>query len=255
MSMNTGAREWDAEIYDRVSDPQFAWGTEVLGRLELTGSETVLDAGCGTGRVTAELAERLPNGRVIAIDGSEAMVAKARQALGAQAEVRHADLAELEIPERVDLVFSTAVFHWLPDHDNLFSRLHEALRPGGRLVAQCGGAGNVASLAGAILAVAAREPFAGRFDEMPAMWNFATAEDTERRLAAAEFEDARAWLEPKPLEPEHPLEFLSTVTLGPHLERLPAELRDGFTHGVASEMGEPLKLDYVRLNMTARRPE
>ena len=58
--MNTGAREWDAETYDAVSDPQFEWGMEVLERLELRGDEVAVDAGCGSGRVTAELAERLP---------------------------------------------------------------------------------------------------------------------------------------------------------------------------------------------------
>ncbi len=68
--MNSSAREWDAETYDAVSDPQFNWGMEVLDRLELRGDEAVLDAGCGSGRVTAELARRLPRGRLIAVDGS-----------------------------------------------------------------------------------------------------------------------------------------------------------------------------------------
>ena len=63
-AINTGPREWDAETYDAVSDPQYEWGIEVLERLELRGDETVLDAGCGSGRVTAELVERLPEGRV-----------------------------------------------------------------------------------------------------------------------------------------------------------------------------------------------
>ena len=81
-AINTSAREWDAETYDEVSQPQFEWGMEVLGRLELRGDEVALDAGCGSGRVTAELAKRLPQGRVIAVDGSEAMIAKARERLG-----------------------------------------------------------------------------------------------------------------------------------------------------------------------------
>ena len=85
--MNTGPREWDAETYDAVSDPQFEWGMEVLERLELRGDETALDAGCGSGRVTAELLERLPEGRVIAVDGSEAMIEKARERLGDRADL------------------------------------------------------------------------------------------------------------------------------------------------------------------------
>jgi trans-aconitate 2-methyltransferase len=251
--INTGAREWDAETYDKVSDPQFEWGVKTLERLELDGDEVVLDAGCGSGRVTEKLAARLPRGHVIAIDGSEAMVAKAREALGDRAEVRYGDLALLEMDSEVDVVFSTAVFHWLPDHDNLYRRLHRALRAGGRLVAQCGGQGNVAGLATAIVEVAADSRYASHFEEMEGIWNFAGPEETEQRLATAGFAEARCWLQPAPLTPEYPLEFLATVTLGPHLARLPVELRDGFTRAVAAELGDPVTLDYVRLNIDALR--
>ncbi len=252
-AMNTGAREWDAQTYDRVSDPQFEWGMRTLERLELNGDEVVLDAGCGSGRVTAELAKRLPEGRVIAIDGSQAMVELAREALGERAEVNYGDLAELEMESEVDVVFSTAVFHWISDHDNLFSRLHRALRPGGRLVAQCGGRGNVAKLAAAIVQVAADPRYGPHFEGMKGIWNFADPQQTEQRLGAAGFAEAHCWLHPAPVSPEHPLEFLATVTLGPHLARLPEELRDDFTRDVAAELGDPLTLDYVRLNIDASR--
>ncbi|MDX6594773.1 MAG: trans-aconitate 2-methyltransferase, partial [Solirubrobacterales bacterium] len=108
--MNSSPREWDAETYDAVSDPQFSWGMEVLERLDLRGDETALDAGCGSGRVTAELADRLPRGSLIAADGSEAMIAKARERLGGGATYLVADLSELEIEEPVELIFSTATF-------------------------------------------------------------------------------------------------------------------------------------------------
>jgi trans-aconitate 2-methyltransferase len=252
-AMNTGAREWDAETYDAVSDPQFEWGMEVLERLELNGDETVLDAGAGSGRVTEALLERLPRGRVIALDGSEQMIAKARERLGDRVEYVVTDLAALELSESVDLVFSTATFHWIGDHDNLFRRIHAVLRPGGRLVAQCGGAGNVAGLARAIVAVAARPEFGRHFEGMSGMWNFAEPGETEQRLSAAGFSDVRAWLQEKFVSPEQPYEFLSTVTLGPHLARLPEELHRPFTEAVMAEMGDPITLDYVRLNMEASR--
>src|SRR5215213_8628831 len=143
--MNTGAREWDAETYDAVSDPQFEWGMEVLERLELRGDETVVDAGAGSGRVTEELIKRLPSGCMIAVDGSEAMVEKAKERLGDRADYLVSDLVELELREPVDLVFSTATLHWIQDHDALFRQLRKVLKPGGRLVAQCGGQGNVAT--------------------------------------------------------------------------------------------------------------
>jgi trans-aconitate 2-methyltransferase len=253
--MNSDAREWDAETYDAVSDPQFEWGTEVLERLQLRGDEVAVDAGCGSGRVTAELVERLPDGRVIAVDGSEAMVAKARERLGDRADYLVSDLVELQLEEPVDLVFSTATFHWIGDHDRLFARLREALKPGGRLVAQCGGFGNVAGHTRAIAAAAADPDFGQHLSGAKAPWNFASPEEAEPRLRRAGFEDVRCWLEPKPVTPERPLEFISTVTLDPILDQLPPKKRRPFAEAVLEQEGEPLVLEYVRLNIEATVPE
>lgn len=249
--INTGPREWDAETYDAVSDPQFEWGMEVLGRLELRGDETAVDAGCGSGRVTEQLARRLPAGRVIAVDGSAAMIEKARERLGEETTYVVSDLSELALPEPADLVFSTATFHWIVDHDRLFVCLRKNLAPGGRLVAQCGGAGNVAGHARAIAAVVASPEYQRYFEGMGAMWNFAEAETTAERLRGAGFADVRCWLEPKPYKPVDPLRFTMTVTLGPHLARLPEPKRQPFAEAVLGLCGEPLTLDYVRLNIEA----
>lgn len=250
--MNSGPLEWDAKTYDAISDPQFSWGMEVLERLELNGDEDVLDAGCGSGRVTAELVKRLPRGRLLAVDGSEAMITKAQERLGDGASYLVADLSELEIEEPVDLIFSTATFHWILDHDGLFKRLRSALHPGGRLVAQCGGEGNVAEHTRVIATVSARPAFASHFGEMTGIWNFASSEETERRLHQAGFSEVRCWLEPRPVQPEHPLEFISTVTLGPLLAQLPQERRRPFAEAILEESNKPLVLDYVRLNIEAR---
>ena len=253
-AMNTGPREWDAETYDAVSDPQFKWGIEVLERLELRGDETAVDAGCGSGRVTEQLLKRLPNGRLVAVDGSEAMIAKAKERLGEGATYVVSDLSELALPESADLIFSTATFHWIVDHDRLFTCLRENLAPGGRLIAQCGGEGNVAEHAKAIAAVATRPEYLAHFEGMAAMWNFAPPEPTEERLRAAGFSDVHCWLEPKPYTPAEPLRFTMTVTLGPHLARLPEELRRPFAEDVIALCEQPLTLDYVRLNIEARVP-
>ena len=244
-------RDWDARVYDRVSGPQVAMAGPVLDRLELRGDETVLDAGCGSGRVTKLLLERLPRGRVIAVDAAPSMVEEAGAALGDRAEVIRSDLAELDVEERVDAVFSNAVFHWVPDHDALFARLHAALRPGGRLAAQCGGAGNVDRFLALAREVGDAEPFAEHLAGWVGPWNFAGAEETERRLLEAGFRDVRVWLEPHPVVPEYTLEYLRTVCLGHHVERLPEGLRDDYVAAVADRCGQPVELDYVRLNMDA----
>ena len=237
-------REWDAATYDRVSLPHLAWGRDVVERLELRGDERVLDAGCGTGRVTAMLLERLPHGRVVAVDGSQAMVDHARERFGERVDAFRSDLLELELDEPVDAVLSTATFHWIADHDRLFARLHAALKPGGQLVAQCGGAGNVASVEAAI----ARAGHSG-----PSPWNFAGARETAERLHRAGFTDVWTWLQPWPVEPPDPRAFFSTVILGAHLDRLPEAEREPFVDAVLAEVGEPVVADYVRLNILARR--
>jgi trans-aconitate 2-methyltransferase len=247
------SRDWDASTYDRVSDIQLGWAREQLDRLELTGGEVVLDAGCGSGRVTAELAERVPRGRVYAVDVAPSMAEHARGALGDRAAVLCQDLVELELPETVDAAFSNATFHWIPDHDRLFARLHATIRPGGRLVAQCGGRGNIDSFRVLADAIAATEPFQPYFEGWTKPWNYAGAEETKARLERAGFHDVTCWLEPRDVTPAAPRSFVQTVCLVRHLDPLPDELREPFVDRVLAEAGEPLVLEYVRLNMTARR--
>jgi trans-aconitate 2-methyltransferase len=244
-------RDWDGATYDRIAAPMTRWGADVLDRLALRGDEMVLDAGCGSGRVTERLVQRLPSGRVIALDGSPSMLAAARQRLdrfGERVTYVVADLGSplpLE-PGAADAILSTATFHWVRDHDALFRNLGRVLRPGGRLVAQCGGAGNIATVRAAI--AAAGEPWDGP-------WTFATPEQTRDRLAAAGFTDIETWLheEPTALKPGEPLrEYLGTVVLGSHLDRLPGHRRDAFVEAVAAGLPTPV-IDYVRLNILAVR--
>jgi trans-aconitate 2-methyltransferase len=245
------SRDWDAATYDRISDAQFGWALEQLERLPLAGDEVVLDAGCGSGRVTAVLLDRLPRGRVYGVDASEAMVEHARAALGDRATVLHQDLVELELPEPVDAVFSNATFHWIHDHDALFAALHRAMKPGGRLVAQCGGRGNIDAFRRTASDVTREEPFEEYFRDWSPAWNYAGAEETAGRLEQAGFTDVRIWLQPKRVAP--PCSFIETVCLLPYLNQLSEELGGQFVDRVLALTGEPPMLEYVRLNMTARR--
>jgi trans-aconitate 2-methyltransferase len=245
-------RDWNATSYERMSAPLEAMGRDVLDRLELRGDERVLDAGCGTGRVTAALVERLPRGEVVAVDGSPAMVEEAKRRLGDSAEVFTADLLELEIEPPVHAILSTATFHWIKDHDRLFERLLHVLKPGGRLAAQCGGAGNVAELDRAARLVGAREPYAHALDGWEGPWNFASPAETKDRLERLGWIDVWTWSHHVRVEPGDPREYLGTVALGSHLERLEPDLRDPFVDAVIAELAEPV-VDYVRLNILARR--
>jgi trans-aconitate 2-methyltransferase len=244
-------RDWDASTYLRVAVPQEEMARAVLDRLALEGGETVLDAGCGSGRTTALLVERVPDGRVIAVDGSPGMVEGVREVLRPQDTAILGDLIELELDEEVDAVFSAAVFHWILDHDALFARMRAALREGGRLAAQCGGEGNIDAFRVAGEEIARREPYAEHLGGIDKIWNYAAPGKTEERLRATGFTDVRCWLEPWPVHPPEPEVFAKTVCLGPYVEKLPGELRDQFVADVLATQDDPLRLDYVRLNIEA----
>jgi trans-aconitate 2-methyltransferase len=181
------------------------------------------------------------------------MVEHTQQALGERVTALCQDLTELSLPEQVDAVFSNATFHWIPDHPKLFGRLAAALKPGGQLVAQCGGFGNIDAFRVLADEVAGSGEFAPYFTDWKGPWNYARADITAERLQAAGFTDIETWLEPKPTPLEDPEPFVRTVCLVRHLDRLPAELHSSFIRAVLGRAGTPFVLDYVRLNMVARR--
>ena len=240
-------RDWDAASYDRLPIPMTAWGEVVLGWLDLVGNERVLDAGCGTRRVTALLRDRLPRGSVVALDGSVSMVERARARLGEdRMEYVVADLqSPLPVQPPVDAILSTATFHWIHDHEVLFANLAAVVRSGGQFAAQCGGSGNIASIEEALREMG--DTFEGRK-------NYATPSTTRERLEAAGFVEVETWLQEAPTPiPEPDLEpYLETICLGDHVEGMDPSRRRGFVHEVATHLPEPV-IDYVRLNMRARR--
>src|SRR5215204_3950386 len=174
------AREWDARAYEELSAPQTCWGAGVLKRLGARGDEAAIDAGCGPGRVTELLLGKLPGGSVLAVDISQAMVEAARRRFAGEPRVRveRQDLLELQVAEPVDLIFSTATFHWIKDHERLFKRLARALKPGGRLVAQCGGEGNISRATMAIKKTMEEERYRDYFEGWQDDKNYADPQTT-----------------------------------------------------------------------------
>ena len=257
--------EWNAAAYHKVSGPQTSWGRKVLARLEVRGDERAIDAGCGSGRLTAALMERLPAGRLLAIDRSRNMLLTARANLrptfGPRVSFVQVDLPRLPVNGWADLVFSTATFHWVKDHPSLFAGIYAALRSGGRLHAQCGGGPNLARAHALAARLMHAEPFESYFAGWPGPWEFANAEITATRLRAAGFVDVDASLEEAPTtlatEADY-REFVTTVIYHPHLERLPdLSLKRAFIDRItelSSQDDPPFTLDYWRLNLSAKRP-
>jgi len=243
-------REWNARSYDALPLPHTGWGVRVLHQVPLRGDEHVLDAGAGTGRDAVALLERLPDGRVLAVDASHRMLeVLAEKVADPRLEVRHHDLTTpLVVNSPLDACISVATFHWIEDHDALFQNIGQVLRPGAVFVAECGGEGNVARVDAAVADVVGGVPDG-------AVWHFAGVEETRDQLAAAGFEDIEVGLRPDPahLRAGEQFEaFLATVILGGHLAKMDADRHEDFVTAVADRIGEPV-VDYVRLELRARK--
>lgn len=258
--------EWNAAVYHQVSNPHVVWGRTVLSDLTLRGDETVLDAGCGSGRLTAELLDLLPDGHVFAVDRSANMLVEAKSNLArfgdrvtfVQADIGTIDPATIGIP--VDLVFSTATFHWILDHDGLFRSIYRLLKPGGVLSAQCGGGPNLEQLLLRARTLMESEDFAEYFTGWAGPWEFASDITTAERLERVGFTDITTWLydAPTPMgDIESYRSFLTNVIMGEHLARLPEARRSVFIDTLterAADDDPPWSFDYWRLNIRARRP-
>ncbi len=257
---------WNAEVYDRIGTPMRAWAQKVIDDLGLRGDETVLDAGCGSGSVTLDLGERLPAGTIYAVDSSHDMIEK----LKATAEERgarnivpvEASLTDFDLPEPVDVVFSNAVFHWIPDDDGLFGSLARATRAGGRLRAQCGGAANLARLLAAAREVERREPYARYIREPIDARKYRTPDDVREAMGRNGWADVRAALFESPVafdDDGAAALYLRTIILQQQAAALPDDLGKGFLRDVIREVkdrhGDPFVADYVRLDIWARRPD
>ena len=251
--------DWNAETYHRVSEPQLRWGLEVMAELPLRGDERVVDAGCGTGRLTAHLLDRLPRGSVAALDVSDSMLEKARSELaryGDRVEFHQVDLGDLKLKLEADVVFSAATFHWVDDHAALFKGLAGLLKPGGRLHAQCGGHGNLQAFLTLAREVAETPPFAAFLTGFANPTHFAQPNDELPLLAAAGFTEARAWLKDAPTPfatAEDFRTFVGVVVLRHPVAMLPDALKGKYLDEVTARAAPGYSLDYVRLELRATR--
>jgi trans-aconitate 2-methyltransferase len=258
------SKEWNAALYHQISGPQVSWGKKVLSRVELRGHERLLDAGCGTGRLTRDLLEALPRGKVVALDVSQNMIDAARNYLepdfGGRVEFVCCDLLDLSFENEFDGIFSTASFHWVLDHDRLFRNLYRALRPGGWLIAQCGGGRNLERFLGRVKTLIASPPYARFFEGYKSPWEFSDAETAAHRLRHAGFKQVETSLEEAPTQfsnAEDFQQFFESVILRHHLPRITNDaVRQQFlaelTRQAAAD-APPFLLDYRRLNLEGRK--
>lgn len=233
--------QWNAEDYARHSSGQEAWGAELLASLELRADDEVLDVGCGDGRLTAAIASRVPKGRVVGVDSSIDMVrhASARFVGAAHSNLHfeQADAAALPFADAFTVVFSNAALHWVRDHGPVISGIARALRPGGRLVAQMGGAGNVATVIASFEAVMQQPRWGSDFRGFESTYGFHHPQDYASWLSAAGFEVHEARLIPKDMVHADRAAFVGWLRSAwhPYTSPVGAADRPAFIEAVAAE--------------------
>jgi trans-aconitate 2-methyltransferase len=276
MVSNTEESMWDAETYHKVSDIQESWAIELLEKIKISESEIVMDAGCGTGRVTKIIANKVKRGKVYAVDLDENMIINAKKNLKDLSNIVFvkSDLSDVKLPEKIDLVFSNAVIHWILDHKKLFTNFWDVLKPGGKLLIQCGGKGNLDTIPNVLEKVRMTKRFDHYFKNWKIPWNFASSADTIKILNEIGFKDIQANLVEKKTKfgnfQEYIL-FMKTVVMKPYLSYLPTtennnQIKNLFIDEFLTELHNKnktkntnekqdldLELNYVRLNITARK--
>lgn len=258
--------QWDPNDYAQNSGAQQGWAEEFMERLHLTGDERILDIGCGDGKVSAALADRVPDGAVVGIDSSAEMIRFAREnhaSHGPRLEFEVCDAAALHFENEFDIVFSNAALHWVQDHAAVARGIARALRPGGRVLLSMGGKGNVSEVIAAVQRLTKEPPWAPYFEDAFFTYAFHAPEDYQDWLTAAGLDPVRLELAPKDMV--HTREKFTgwiRTTWIRHTQRVPEDRRERFVDELVGRYLERCPPDaqglvhshMVRLEVEARKP-
>jgi trans-aconitate 2-methyltransferase len=236
-------KAWDGAAYDALPLPHEQWGIRTIAALNLQPHETLLDAGCGTGRDAQLAFEQLPSGSLVCVDQSSTMLDQCRNRFGSDSRVRilegDLDKALPVDPESIDAIMSVAALHWLADHNNVWQHFFNALKPGGRLATDSGGFGNLEKTLALVPQIDPNIKFPN--------WYYANVPDTEGLLKAAGFVDVEVSLRP------HPTPLPDKQTLATYLRTLVFREWNDDQIAKMSELLTDNTLDYVRLEVRARK--
>ena len=258
---------WDANTYDNISNIQEDWANNIIKKREWTGKENLLDAGCGSGRITKILCKIITEGNIYAIDNDPNMIEKAKETFKdiKNVKVMQADMLDilsLDIPIKFNVIFSNAVLHWILDHHKVLESFYDLLNPEGQLLVQCGGYGNLQKTLSIFDDVKDLPEFSEYFSEWKIDRNYAKPNETENILKEIGYKDIEVYLTEAPARFNNKKDYsiyLKTVDLRPYLKYLPTEqLQNEFVNTVLLHMEKYYSnlcwnLDYRRLTVLASK--
>jgi len=260
---------WDAQTYDRISiDVQLEWGRRLIEKRQWVGNEIVMDAGAGSGNLTKFLANTVTNGKVYAVDADPNMIEQAKSNLSGYKNVQiiNSSMENVDLPTKVDVIFSNSAIHWILDQDRLFSRFWHLLKPydggggGGELLIECGGHGNIERAISIIMKISQSDQFKEHFIDWKQSWYFPKPDETERMLHRAKFREIQVNLSKLTTtfsDRESFANFMKTIMNKPFLGYLPDAKKKGHFLGIFLKEFERLvgtwSLDFTRLRIFAQK--
>lgn len=239
------AHEFDGKKYEQASTGlQVAWGEKLIARLDVQGSESVLDLGCGAGTLAARIAELVPKGEVLGIDASQGMIDAALPKAGANLSFRRMDIDDIDFVERFDIAFSNATLHWVLDHRRLYRNVLRALRPGGRIHFNFAGDGNCSNLFRIVRDAMALERFAPHFAGFQWPWYMPTLDEYKTLVASAGLRDTRLWGENADKyfpDQESMIQWIDQPSIVPVLAQVPENDKPAFRQYIIRRMLDETK--------------
>jgi trans-aconitate 2-methyltransferase len=248
--------EFDGKKYEKASDHQKEWGMRLIEELGLTGTEHVLDLGCGDGTLSVKIAELLPAGEVVGIDASQGMIDSALPKVRRNVRFLLMDINELDFVEKFDVVISNATLHWIKNHKRLLERVHRTLRKGGRLRFNFAGEGNCNNFFKVIREAMVLDDFATDFIEFEWPWYMPSSDDYLDLVKTSRLNEVRVWGENADryfADEKAMIRWIDQPSLVPFLAHIPASKKDTFRSFVVKRMIEETRQDNGRCFETFRR--
>ncbi len=263
MNDNNNNYSWDARTYDKVSsNVQLEWGRKLLEKRRWVGNEIVIDAGAGSGNLTKILADKVPNGKVYAVDADSNMVQEAKSNLSGcrNVQVMQSSMNKVNLPTELDIIFSNAALHWVLDQEGVFLHFWKLLKPNGELLIDYGGQGNLERPLSVIFKIMQSEQFKESFANWKQSWYFPKPDETERLLQKVGFKEIQVDLSSQIIsfsDRQSFATFVRTVIMKPFLGYLPDANRkeqfiDAFLNMFEGQ-GWPWSLEFMRLTISARK--
>ncbi|MHC4441841.1 MAG: methyltransferase domain-containing protein [Planctomycetota bacterium] len=230
---------FDGEEYKKASRHQKEWGNKIIAGLELKGNESVLDLGSGDGTLTAELADRVPEGRVLGIDAAEGMIESATKLERKNLAFQLMDINELCFEDEFDLVFSNATLQWIKDHRALLKKVYRSLKSGGAVRFNFAGDGNCSSLIEVVGEVMRAGRFRDYFEDFYWPWYMPAIDEYAALAGAIGFKDLKVWGENADRyfsDVEEMTRWIDHPSIVPFLKYIEGEDKDLFRNEVVEKM-------------------